>query len=98
MNDIITSPVFGVLISIIAYEIGALIKQKLKLSIFNPLLIAMIILIIFLFIPAGVGLMISFDMLKGKVIAFSTIIIISTLIVWVVTAYVVKFLRKVCSK
>jgi len=52
----------------------------------------------FLFIPAGVGLMISFDMLKGKVIAFSTIIIISTLIVWVVTAYVVKFLRKVCSK
>ncbi|BCZ49254.1 membrane protein [Clostridium gelidum] len=49
MNDIITSPVFGVLISIIAYEIGALIKQKLKLSIFNPLLIAIIILIIFLF-------------------------------------------------
>ena len=49
MNDIITSPVFGVLISIIAYEIGALIKQKLKLSIFNPLLIAIIILIVFLF-------------------------------------------------
>ena len=48
MNDIISSPVFGVLISIIAYEIGALIKQKLKLSIFNPLLIAIIILIIFL--------------------------------------------------
>lgn len=48
MNDIVTSPVFGVLISIIAYEIGALIKKKLKLSIFNPLLIAIIILIIFL--------------------------------------------------
>ena len=46
MNDIISSPVFGVLISIIAYEIGALIKQKLKLSIFNPLLIAIIILIV----------------------------------------------------
>lgn len=52
----------------------------------------------FLFIPAGVGLMTSFDMLKGKVIAFSTIIVISTFIVWIVTAYVVKFLRKVCSK
>lgn len=48
MNDIITSPVFGVLISIVAYEIGSLIKQKFKLSIFNPLLIAIIILIIFL--------------------------------------------------
>ena len=49
MNDIITSPVFGVLISIIAYEIGSLIKQKFKISIFNPLLIAIIILIAFLF-------------------------------------------------
>ena len=48
MKDIISSPVFGVLISLIAYEIGTLIKQKLKLSIFNPLLIAIIILIIFL--------------------------------------------------
>ena len=52
----------------------------------------------FLFIPAGVGLMTSFDMLKGKVVAFSSIIVISTFIVWIVTAYVVKFLRKVCSK
>lgn len=48
MKEIVTSPVFGVLISIIAYEIGALIKQKFKLSIFNPLLIAIILLIIFL--------------------------------------------------
>lgn len=48
MKEIVTSPVFGVLISIIAYEIGALIKQKFKLSIFNPLLISIIILILFL--------------------------------------------------
>lgn len=48
MNDVITSPIFGVLISIIAYEIGTFIKQKLKLSIFNPLLIAIVILLIFL--------------------------------------------------
>lgn len=52
----------------------------------------------FLFIPAGVGLMTSFDMLKGKVIAFSIIILISTFVVWIVTFYVVKYLRKVCSK
>jgi holin-like protein len=52
----------------------------------------------FLFIPAGVGLMTSFNLLKGKVIPFSFIIIITTFIVWIVTAYVVKFLRKVCLR
>ncbi|MDT8718046.1 LrgB family protein [Clostridium sp. 19966] len=48
MNTIVNSPVFGVLVSLIAYEIGAFIKEKLKFSIFNPLLIAIIILIVFL--------------------------------------------------
>jgi predicted murein hydrolase (TIGR00659 family) len=48
MNDLITSPIFGVIISLIAYEIGIYIKKKGKLSIFNPLLIAIIILIFFL--------------------------------------------------
>lgn len=48
MKEIVTSPIFGVLISIIAYEIGILIKQKFKLSILNPLLIAIILLIAFL--------------------------------------------------
>ena len=48
MNDLITSPIFGVIASLIAYEIGIYIKKKGKLSIFNPLLIAIIVLIIFL--------------------------------------------------
>ena len=48
MNDLITSPIFGVIISLIAYEIGIYIKKKAKLSIFNPLLIAIVILIFFL--------------------------------------------------
>jgi Putative effector of murein hydrolase len=48
MNDIINSPLFGVLISLIAYEIGAYINKRTKLSIFNPLLIAMAILIFLL--------------------------------------------------
>jgi Putative effector of murein hydrolase LrgA len=52
----------------------------------------------FLFIPAGVGLMTSFDMLRGKVIPFIVIIITSTFVVWIVTAFVVKHLRRVCSK
>lgn len=45
MKEIIISPVFGVLISIIAYLIGDYIKNKFKFSMFNPLLIAIIILI-----------------------------------------------------
>ncbi|NRT78627.1 CidA/LrgA family protein [Clostridium beijerinckii] len=52
----------------------------------------------FLFIPAGVGLVTSFQAIKGKIIPFSTIIVISTFVVWIVTAYVVKFLRRVTSK
>ena len=52
----------------------------------------------FLFVPAGVGLITSFELLKGKILSFAVIIIISTFVVWIVTAYVVKFLRKVCSK
>lgn len=48
MKDIISSPVFGVVISIAAYLIGCVIKEKLKFAIFNPLLIAIIILVIIL--------------------------------------------------
>ena len=48
MNDLIISPVFGVLASLIAYEIGIYIKKKGRLSIFNPLMLAIIILISFL--------------------------------------------------
>lgn len=48
MKELISSPVFGVLVSLVAYEIGVLIKEKTKLSIFNPLLVAIIILIFFL--------------------------------------------------
>ncbi|HEY5588485.1 MAG TPA: LrgB family protein [Candidatus Paceibacterota bacterium] len=48
MNDLISSPVFGVIASLMAYEIGIYIKKKGKLSIFNPLMIAVIILILFL--------------------------------------------------
>ena len=48
MNDLISSPVFGVIISLIAFEIGIYIKKKAKFPIFNPLMIAIIILISFL--------------------------------------------------
>ncbi|MCT8975012.1 CidA/LrgA family protein [Clostridium sp. CX1] len=49
----------------------------------------------FLFIPAGVGLMTAFGILKGKWIVFMVILIISTIVFWLITAYTVKFLRRV---
>ena len=42
---------FGVVISLIGYEIGALLKRKLKLALFNPLLIS----IIFVMVVLSVG-------------------------------------------
>lgn len=39
---------FGVMLSLMAYSIGLLLKKKLKLGIFNPLLIAAILIIAFL--------------------------------------------------
>lgn len=47
-NFIENSVFFGVFISIITYEIGVLIKKKLKLAIFNPLLISIALIIVFL--------------------------------------------------
>ena len=48
----------------------------------------------FFFIPAGVGLMTAFGVLKGKWVPFIIIVVSSTCLVWIVTAFVVKFLRK----
>lgn len=51
MADILRGSVFfGVMISFVAYEIGLLLKRKLKLTIFNPLLIAIAFIIIFLIV------------------------------------------------
>lgn len=51
MNDFaLESMFFGVFLSLICYFIGMLLKKKLKLAIFNPLLIAIILVIIFLVI------------------------------------------------
>lgn len=47
-NLIFHSALFGFIISIAAYEIGMLIKKKFKLAIFNPLLIAIFLIILFL--------------------------------------------------
>ncbi len=54
MKDMLTGSVyFGVVLTLICYEIGLLIKRKVKVSIANPLLIASILIIAVL---VGVGI------------------------------------------
>ena len=49
MNSFFEESMFaGVTLSIIAYLIGAILKKKFKLGIFNPLLIAIVVSIVFL--------------------------------------------------
>ena len=49
MNEIFeTSIFFGVFISLLSYGIGVLLKRKWKLAVFNPLLIAVALTILFL--------------------------------------------------
>lgn len=47
--DFLTSNMFfGIFISLVAYEIGQIIYKKTKLPIFNPLLVAIVLVILFL--------------------------------------------------
>lgn len=49
MNNLIQESIFfGVAISLLGYEIGLFAKKKLKKAIFNPLLISVIVIILFL--------------------------------------------------
>ena len=51
MNSFFEESMFaGVTLSIIAYLIGAILKKKFKLGIFNPLLIAIVVSIVFLYV------------------------------------------------
>ena len=51
MNEFLQNSVFfGVFISILTYEIGVLVKKKLSLAIFNPLLISIALIVVFLLV------------------------------------------------
>ena len=67
MEGITNNPLFGVIISLVAFEIGKFIFGKTKLAILNPLLIATVIVMGFLhFFHISVG-----DyMLGGNLIVF----------------------------
>ena len=49
MKEFFTESVFfGVVISILCYEAGVLMKKKFKMAIFNPLLVSIVLVILFL--------------------------------------------------
>jgi predicted murein hydrolase (TIGR00659 family) len=48
MSELIKSPIFGVLISLICYIIGQFISKKTKIAILNPLLIAITLVVLVL--------------------------------------------------
>lgn len=48
MKELISTPLFGITISLIAFEIGCLIYKKTKVAIFNPLFISIVLVIFFL--------------------------------------------------
>lgn len=48
MNDLLETPLFGILLSLIAFEVGTLIGKKTRLAIMNPLLIANVLIVAFL--------------------------------------------------
>ena len=49
MNDIIAeSAFFGVMISLLAYEVGVLLKRKINIILFSPLLIAIVVTMVVL--------------------------------------------------
>ncbi|WP_027623168.1 LrgB family protein [Clostridium lundense] len=67
MNDIINSPMFGILLSIFCFEIGLYTYKKTKLPLLNPLLIC-ITLIVIILISSNISLD-SFNK-GGKLISF----------------------------
>lgn len=89
LNLPIPGSVIGLILLFVALQIG-IVKVEMIEELCEFLLSNMS----FFFIPAGVGLMTAFGVLKGKWVPFTIIVILSTFMVWIVTALVVKTLRK----
>ncbi|WP_459479647.1 CidA/LrgA family protein [Clostridium saccharoperbutylacetonicum] len=97
LQSVFNLPIPGTVIGLIILFFGlsfGIVKMEMIEDICDVLISHMS----FLFVPAGVGLITSLDILKSNAISFSVIILISTVVVWVVTAYVVKMLRRVVSR
>ncbi len=48
LDEFISTPLFGILLSLVAFQIGILLYKKVRSSVFNPLLVSFILVILFL--------------------------------------------------
>ena len=48
LNEFLHTPLFGVLLSLTAFQVGTLLYKKTRLSILNPLLVASVLVMVFL--------------------------------------------------
>jgi putative effector of murein hydrolase len=48
LDEFLNTPLFGILLSLAAFQIGILLYKKTRSSIFNPLLVGFILVILFL--------------------------------------------------
>jgi len=85
----IPGSVVGIILLFIGLQIGIV-----KIEMIEDLCEFLLSNMSFFFIPAGVGLMTAFGILKGKWIPFLFIVACSTCLVFMVTAFTVKSLRK----
>lgn len=48
MKDLISTPLFAIMISLVAFEVGCVVNKKTKLAVLNPLLVSVTLLILFI--------------------------------------------------
>ena len=48
LNEFLNTPLFGILLSLIAFQIGTLLYKKTRFSALNPLLVASVLVMVFL--------------------------------------------------
>ncbi|WP_410509373.1 LrgB family protein [Methanosarcina hadiensis] len=48
LNEFLGTPLFGILLSLVAFQIGTLLYKKTRSSLFNPLLVGFVLVILFL--------------------------------------------------
>jgi predicted murein hydrolase (TIGR00659 family) len=48
LNEFLSTPLFGILLSLVAFQIGVLLYKKTRSSVFNPLLVGFVLVILFL--------------------------------------------------
>jgi predicted murein hydrolase (TIGR00659 family) len=48
LNEFISTPLFGILLSLVAFQIGVMLYKRTRSSVFNPLLVGFVLVILFL--------------------------------------------------